>query len=154
MRLRQIISSSLISLCFITASATVNLTDGAVYRFTNNANSLAITAPAAPGGITATTLNESDSHQLWIAERANDGFRLRDLARGTYMTSPLSRSQRWTTTFTSAPDEASMAFLFPLEAENTPIQTAGFNSATHGSPGGYAHANVSSGVNLVCWGPD
>ncbi|MBD5360856.1 MAG: hypothetical protein HDR87_09155 [Bacteroides sp.] len=154
MRLRQIISSSLISLCFITASATVNLTDGAVYRFTNNANSLVITAPAAPGGITATTLNESDSHQLWIAERANDGFRLRDLSRGTYMTSPLSRSQRWTTTFTTAPDEASMAFLFPLEAENTPIQTAGFNSATHGSQGGYAHANGSSGVNLVCWGPD
>lgn len=136
------------------ATATVTLTDGAVYRITNRNNSLVVTSPAAPGNITAKTLNESDSHQLWIAERASTGYRLRDLTRGTYMTSPLAVSGAWTTSFTTTPDASTMAFIFPDEASNTSIQAVGYTPGTHSVQAGFGHANGSSGTNMVCWGPD
>lgn len=154
MNLKSIVFSSFTLFSSLAATATVTLTDGAVYRITNLANSLVITAPAATGNITGTTLYEADSHQLWIAERAATGYRLRDLTRGTYMTSPLAVNAAWTTTFTDSPNGETMAFIFPDEVSNTSIQAAGYTPDTHSLQAGFGHVNGSSGVNMVCWGPN
>ncbi|MDE6535524.1 MAG: M60 family metallopeptidase [Muribaculaceae bacterium] len=152
MSLKSIIISSFTLFSSLAATATVTLTDGAVYRITNLANSLVITAPAAPGNITGTTLDEANPRQLWIVEQTSTGYRFRDLTRGTYMTTPLTVSGVWTTTYTTSPDGSTMAFILPDEASNTCIQAVGYIPGTHSAQAGFGHTNGSSGVNMVCWG--
>lgn len=156
MNLKSIVCSSLLLLSGLSASAIVELVDGGVYRITNCYNSLVMTAPSAPGDITIRSLDEENPHQLWMAVRNADGsgYYFRDVARGTYMTSPISKNSHWVTTFTTEPDQDTMSFILNDDSlENTSIQAHGYSSATNERQDGYAHGNGSSGTAVSCWGP-
>ena len=158
MNLKSIICS-IVALCGpLTAFAAADLTDGAVYRFTNkHQNPHVITAPTLAGTITAGPLDESDNRQLWVAEQATGGtgFHLRSLSNGTYMTSPIKTSAAWTVTFTADPDDATMAFILTDDSLNdTAIQPVGYIPGTHYATAGFAHSNGganATSAELVCW---
>ncbi len=138
------------------ASAAADLTEGAVYRFTNVAHGFEITAPTILGNITATR-DAEDNRRLWVVEHvAGDGsaFYLRDLRYGTYMTSPITTSGQWFTTYTDKPDPQTMAFLLTDDTiTNTAIQANGYRQGTDQASAGFAHANAAGQNNapLVCW---
>lgn len=152
MNLKSLSSSLLLLSAFTASAATIDLVDGGVYRFTCNYNQLVMQAPASPGNITANTLDESNPNQLWVAYRNTDGtgYYLRELVHGTYMTSPIKKSQHWFTTLTATPDNDSMSFIFN---DNKTIQAVGYSETTNERQDGFAHANGSSGTIIQCWGP-
>lgn len=120
---------------------------GKVYRFGNvgKPGTYLALGGAAQSAVGATG-NEQDLKQQWYVEAnsSNTGYFLRNVANGSYLTSPKTLYTQWPLTFTTSPVEDTMLLTFGTYDGHTTIKALSHNN-------NYAFAHCDSGNSIVCW---
>ncbi|MCH5226015.1 MAG: Ig-like domain-containing protein [Muribaculaceae bacterium] len=148
--MQNLISKVIITflLAFSTLPSFAQLEAGKVYRFNNvgkPGNVLALSG-AVQGAVGAAS-NTADLKQQWYVTRSNDGsgYYFRNVSNGAYLGSPKQLYTQWPVTFTTSPDDASMALTIDNYNGNIVIRS------TKQGADGYVYAHNDSGNSIVCW---
>lgn len=150
MKIKSVLSGVLLFCSTLASSAQTPIVDGGVYQFVNSerASEAAIKATNGSGSVTCATPDQTDKAQLWVAEATENGFYLRNLLTGHYLTSSLKPSKVWTCTpFAIA---SSTVMNFRQKAEDPERYVI----YTYGITGTQQYAHCDGRYTLVCWGPD
>lgn len=125
----------------------VTVRDGHVYRIVNVGYNHAMKANGAASIATA-DITDNDRNQLWIAEAKDEGFYMRALTTGYYITSSRARSKAWETQFAIDPDDSKMLLKFiPSTDGGCFIHTVGgYGKTDDEGTHGYAHENAYNTV--------
>ena len=123
-KLRFTVLALAVTLCCGIASAvdSAPVRDGHVYRIVNKLYNHAVKANGT-GNLVTADVNESDQSQLWLAEADGDGFYMRSLSDGYYITSQRARAQSWQAQYAIDPDAGSMLLKFVADGDAYLIHT-------------------------------
>ncbi len=152
MNFKSIVSSLVLSVSALAASAAVELVDGGVYHITNFAAGSALTF--AGNHAVCVADNPAAESQLWIAEAGGSGsyaYVLRNYMTGAVLTSPKAISQQWTLESVVEPDMDKALLEFDLLDGAYVFEPQSVKPLVNNNQKRYGYAHKDGSNNVVCW---